>query len=154
MAGKASIPAHVIAARGRRITLLDGTTPALVYGFSSIMRLEEDFGSIDQALEAVSGSGGKMPSLVAICKVMCAGLEHESTDHGLLSDVATLRHLLDSTQIEFYSDMIGEAFELAFPKSKETDDAADPQSAESSPGPSGTTSAPSSSDAAMVSSGV
>jgi hypothetical protein len=113
MAGKTNIPAHIIAARGQKITLLDGSTPTLVYGFSSIMRLEEEFGSVSAALEAVTGPDGESPSLIAVAKVMCAGLEHESTDNGLLSDLDTLRHLLDSTEIEAYSEAIGAAFSAA-----------------------------------------
>jgi hypothetical protein len=154
MAGKTNIPAHIIAARGQKITLLDGSTPTLVYGFSSIMRLEEEFGSVSAALEAVTGPDGESPSLIAVAKVMCAGLEHESTDNGLLSDLDTLRHLLDSTEIEAYSEAIGAAFSAAFPQAAPEDgegSEADPTTA--SRGPSGTTSAPSSSDAQSGSSG-
>jgi hypothetical protein len=154
MAGKTNIPAHIIAARGQKITLLDGSTPTLVYGFSSIMRLEEEFGSVSAALEAVTGADGESPSLTAVAKVMCAGLEHETTESGLLSDLNTLRYLLDSTEIEGYSEAIGAAFSAAFPQSTDADgeeNEADPTAA--SRGLSGSTSAPSSSDALTPSSG-
>jgi hypothetical protein len=162
MAGKAHIPAHVIAARGVKITLLDGSTPSLVYGFSSIMRLEEDFGSIEAALNSVSSEGGAA-ALTAIAKVLCAGLEHESANivdgqgatvaSGPLSEIGVLRYLLDSTQIEEYSDAIGQAFENGFPSRTKEGDEDPTKGAESSPGQTGTTSAPSSSDAQTPSSG-
>lgn len=150
MAGKANIPAHVIAARGRKINLLDGSTPTLVFGFSSIMRLEEDFGTLDQAFGVLQGA----PSITSIAKIMCAGLEHESTDHGLLSDLDVLRHLLDSTEIEAYSTAIGEAFELSFPTAASDDDADPTEGADSSLGQTGSTPRLSSSDEPTQSSGV
>lgn len=150
-----TIPAAIIAARGKQITLIDGSQPHVVFTFSAVMRLEEEFGSIAGALEAVQQvEAGK--AFGSIANILAAGLEHEKTADGhSLGDVDVLRYLLDSQQLQVYSEQLGAAFEAAFPKAeKGGDDSADPTQGETdSLGLSGSTSEPSSSDAPLVSSG-
>lgn len=150
-----TIPAHVLASRGREIKFIDGTTAQLVFTFSSIMTLEESFGSIGAAVNEMKklGDGAAFGSIV---KILAAGLEHEVNADGVpLSTVSLLRHMLDPTQIETYAEQMGSAFEAAFPAADpdEKSDDADPTKPTDSRGPIGTTSAQSSSDAATQNSG-
>lgn len=151
------IPASVIAKRGKPIRLIDDSEVAVVFTFSSIMRIEEDFGSVADALSQVS-AGPTGAAFTALAQIVASGLEHEQLDDGTkLSDVENLRVMLDPFAFEDYSDAMGAAMEAAFPQSAEGDDAGaggddtDPQS--DSPGESGTTSRPSPSDEATETSG-
>jgi hypothetical protein len=151
---RANVPAAVLAARGVPITLLDETQPRLLYTFSSIMRLEEQHGSLAAAMNVVV-DGEKGAAFSGMLGIIAAGLEHEATADGArLSDVETLRYLLDPKLMEDYGNAIKDAFELSFPFDPDSGAEADPtQGAESSPGTTGTTSAPSLSDAQLTSSG-
>jgi hypothetical protein len=146
------IPAHVIAQRGKPITLIDGSVETVVFTFSSLMRIEEDFGSVQGALAAVS-QGARGEAFSSVAKILAAGLEHVRREDGELSDVEYLRCLLDPMSFTRYSDAVGAAIDAAFPD----DDAeagegdADPQ--KDSRGESGTTSQQSPSVEAMPSSG-
>jgi hypothetical protein len=144
----------VISARGRTITLLDGSSVTLVYGFMSIMQLEDEFGSLEAAMKSLS----EEVKLGTIAKIMAAGLLHEThPTAGVLGEIAGLAPLLDTLEIETYSEAIGEAFEAAFPQpvdGQHKGDEPDPTVPVSSPGSSGGTPPQSSSDAAMQSSGV
>lgn len=151
-----NIPASVLAARGKPITLIDGRVVHVVFTFSSVMRLEDDFGSIAAALTAVEQvESGK--AFGSIADILAAGLEHESTEDGArLSNVDVLRYLLDSTELHHYSEQLGAAFEAAFPTPEQKgggDDADPTKGADSSLGQSGTTSPLDSSDEATSSSG-
>lgn len=150
-----NIPASVLAARGKPIKLIDDRVVHVVFTFSSVMRLEDDFGSIAAALSAVEQvESGK--AFGSIADILAAGLEHESTDDGArLSNVDVLRYLLDSTELHNYSEQLGAAFEAAFPTPEKSggDDADPTKGADSSLGQSGTTSPLDSSDEATQSSG-
>ena len=146
------IPASVIAQRGKTITLIDDSTAVVVFTFSSLMRIEEDFGSVQGALAAVS-QGSRGQSFSAVAQIVAAGLEHESRDEAQLSDVEYLRGMLDPMRFDEYSDAVGAAIDAAFPPSDDEagEDDADPQ--RDSRGESGTTSPLSPSDEASASSG-
>lgn len=138
------IPASVIAQRGKKITLIDEREVAVVYTFSSLMRIEEDFGSVAGSLGEISKgeSGAAFTSLV---RIMAAGLEHERTEDGRqLDDTDVLRMLLDPMRFSDYSDALGEALAAAFPKAAEGEQAAggegDADPTKDSPGEFGTTS--------------
>lgn len=151
-----SIPAHILSQRGKPIVLIDGTQVTLVYTFSSLMRIEEDFGSVAAALQAIR-AGERGSVFTSIAQICAAGLEHESMPpHGArLSDVDVLSGYLDPQRVEQYSDALGDALAAAFPETKAEAEAggddADPQP--DSRGESGTTSPPSPSVEAMPSSG-
>lgn len=150
-----SIPAHVLAQRGKRITLIDGTEVAVCYTFSSLMRLEEDFGSIENALQEIN-KGERGAAFTGLGNIMAAGLEHASwgEDALPLDDLRNLRTLLDPMQFEAYSTQLGEALAAAFPSNLQDEGGegdADPQT--DSRGESGITSPPSPSDAVSTSSG-
>lgn len=154
MSGKLEYPAHIIAARGRKVDLIDGTSVVLVYSFSSIMRMEEAYGSIEGALAQLNSPKGVR--LTAVVELMAAGLLHEGhPTNGMLSDVESLAPLLDSMLLKEYSDAIGEAFEASFPKPDpdESGKHADPTATEGSRGLSGSTPERSSSDEQTPSSG-
>lgn len=151
---KLEYPAHIIAARGRKVDLIDGTSVVLVYSFSSIMQMEEKFGSLEGALGQLDSAKGLR--LTAVVDLMAAGLMHEGhPTAGLLSDPASLAPLLDSMKIQEYSEAIGEAFEASFPKPDDESEGrhADPTTTEGSRGQSGTTPGQFSSDAQSESSG-
>lgn len=150
-----NVPAAIIAQRGKKITLIDDREVTVVYTFSSLMRIEEDFGSVAGALESIAG-GEKAKAFTALSQIMAAGLEHERTDDGQgLDDTNVLRMLLDPMRFTDYSDALGEALTAAFPQADTDeqggDDAADPT--KDSPGGSGITSQPSPSDGVNTSSG-
>lgn len=148
-----TIPPSVIAQRGKKITLIDGTIVTCVYTFSSLMRIEEDFGSVNGAL-AVVGQGSNGTAFTSVAQILAAGLEHEQTSDGQkLDDLDTLRSLLDPMKFNTYSDAVGAAIEAAFPDAGESDGEGDTDPSKDSPGESGTTSRPSSSGEATSSSG-
>lgn len=150
-----TVPAHVIAQRGKTITLIDGSSAVVVFTFSSLMRIEDDFGSIAGALAAINENiYGK--AFTSVANILASGLEHvERPDEVDLSDVETLRALLDPMKFADYSDAAGEAIKLAFPEVDDDAEAGegDPDPQQDSLGESGTTSRPSSSDEVSVSSG-
>lgn len=148
------IPAAVIAQRGRDVTLVDESTVTLVYTFSSLMTIEDDFGTLATAFARLDlGERGNMMSTCA--QLMAAGLQHEpaTDDRGPLSDVDTLAGLLDTKRIHEYAEKVGDALAAAFPDAADEggDSEADPT--KDSRGESGTTSQPSPSDAPTPSSG-
>lgn len=110
-----SIPAHVIAQRGQSVTFIDGSKATVVYTFSSLMRIEEDFGSIAAAL-AETERGMSAAAFTAVAQIMAAGLEHEhAADGASLSDVEYLRNVLDPMLFDPYSEAVGKAITAAFP---------------------------------------
>lgn len=151
---RTSIPASVIAQRGRKITLIDGSEALAVCTFSSLMRIEDDFGSVQDALITVrQGAFGK--AFNAVAQILAASLEHvERADGGNLGDVEQLRSLLDPMSFKDYSDAVGDAIDAAFPDVADDEAGegdADPQM--DSRGESGTTSPSSSSVDERTSSG-
>lgn len=151
-----TIPASVIAQRGVKIKLIDDSEPLVVYTFSSLMRIEEDFGSVQGALVAVRQStNGK--AFTSLCTILAAGLEHEPpTAEGVkLDDDEQLRYMLDPMHFSDYSDAMGEALDRAFPEADDDETAGegDADPTKDSPGESGTTSQPSPSDEVSSSSG-
>lgn len=136
-----NVPADVIAQRGIPIKLIDGSEARAVVTFSTIMTIEEEFGSIADALAAINGGAmGKVFGGVA--SVLAACLEHEPPrEQGRLDDVDVLRNLLDPMQFSTYVDAAGNAISAAFPAGDDAEAGegdADPQ--QDSPGESGTTS--------------
>jgi hypothetical protein len=136
-----TIPASVIAQRGRPVSFIDGTKATLVCTFSSLMRIEEDFGSIATAL-AETQRGMTGPAFTSVASIMAACLQHEPARDGQsLADPETLRLLLDPMLFDDYSEAAGEAISAAFPA--EADDKAgegDPDPQPGSLGESGGTS--------------
>jgi hypothetical protein len=156
MSKNISYPASVIAARGRKITLLDDTEVTLVYGFASLMRVESDFGSFTEALRSLGG-GDRPISTNGLAKLVAAGLLHEGhPTEGALGDPEHVAGLLDTMRIASYVAAISDALVEAFPQASKGEhvDEDPTEGDESSPGLSGTTSEPSSSVDESVSSGV
>lgn len=137
---RSQIPASIIAQRGKTITLMDGSTATVVYTFSSLMVVEDDFGSIVGALAEING-GMTGRTFNAVARLAAAGLEHETTaDGAALSDVDMIRGLLDPMRFDEYAKAIGEAIDTAFPAATEGSGEGDADPQMDSPGASGGTS--------------
>jgi hypothetical protein len=155
---KSSIPAAVLHQRGVPITLIDGSTAVVVFTFSSLARIEAQYGSVGAALHEAQGSTTDAAVFSGLTQVLACGLEHETRGEGGaavdLGDAEQLVHLLDSALVREYSKAIDDGFDKSFPK-PEGDDAGDPQGPgePASHGTSGSTSAQSPSDEGTTSSG-
>jgi hypothetical protein len=157
MARRPIVHPTILAAKGVPIILTDqehniDKPVSVCFTFSAIMNLEQEFGSLQGAMEVLNqGEGGA--AFTSIVKILGCGLEHETTDHGALSDLDVLAGYVDTGRIKEYADALGEAFKKAFPPnltdSGDAAGSADP----SSLGASGTTSPPSGSDSLTPSSG-
>ena len=150
------IPAHVLADRGVEIELLDGKSVTICYGFRSLMQLEDQYGSVNAAIELVQqGVDGK--AFTSLAGILAAGLMHETTETGVLGDANVLADYLDPTKLEDYAEAMSEAFTRSFPSSDDDDesesDESDPTVTTSSPGASGTSSHESASASVTTNSG-
>ena len=99
------------------ITLNDGVERTLKYDLNAMAELEDKYGSVDAAFEAVNAN-----SIKAIRCVLWAGLIHaepELTERqvGSMIDMAYLANLVDT---------MGEAFEADMPPVPEESGVADP----------------------------
>jgi hypothetical protein len=143
------------------LTLTTGREVPLRYGMLSVLRLEETFGSLNAMRVAFNAAAaGEGPIVGPTLGILCAGLlEEHDGNGGRLSNLETLAPLLDQDLIQEYAAVAGQALLRAFPKAAASAGEAPGEAtaptlpAVTSPGPSGTTSAPSSSDAATTSSG-
>lgn len=170
MPNRPPIPPQVLAARGVPVRLIDGTEVRICYTFHSLMTLEETANGVVDAMKILADLNGAQFSEVV--NLMAAGLEHEQYDvvippqqAGLqptvervtLDDVEVLSSLLDTMTLGSYMTAMIEAFNNAFPQREaaagDTDQEGGEDPTQASPGPSGSTSAPSTSDGATPSSG-
>lgn len=95
-------------ATGVPITLSDGRTPRLRYGMRGLKALEDEFGSINNAIDLVNGEvAGKV--FTPLVKLLAAGLIQEELDEDALLD------LLVPAWLDEYSTALQAAFEEAFP---------------------------------------
>lgn len=141
-----TIPPAILAQRGVPITLVDGTTRSLCYTFRSLLLIEEQFGTLQRALNSLDFVENKdAKAFSAINGLMAAGLAHETVgDDATPVTSAVLPDWIDPAQLTEYGNAIGQAITLAFPKAPEAEE---PDAEEDppvvSPGSSGTTSPPS-----------
>lgn len=139
------------------VTLLNGRTVTLRYGFRSMRRLEQMFGSLgEMARQQQAGGDGTMYEATA--KMLACGMLHEHDGEGAPLTVDRLDDLLDPAKIDVYLEAATAALALAFPAEAEEvvaqgPPAGDVAAATDSPGAPGTTPPPSSSDAPTPSSG-
>lgn len=168
-----NIPPQVLAARGVPIRLVDETEVRVCYTFHSLVILEEKYDGLAGALSALADPDSAQFGTIA--GLLSAGLEHEqydlqvpadpqvgggnTTQRIYLDNMDVLPYLLDSARLGEYAKAMGDAFRQAFPqqvKAVEEAAAADPQppvQEKDSPGPTGSTSEPSTSDGPPTSSG-
>ncbi len=142
-----------LAARGRPLPLLNGSTLTLRYDFSALLAIEERFGGIGIMQERMSDRGLRGPVLTTTLELLVCGLRHTPGPNGVPWTVERLAPLLDPARIGEYSEAAGAALAEAFPTTAPTPTTTTADGNGASPGTTGTTSAPSSSDAAMSSSG-
>lgn len=88
-----------------KITLLDGVERTLRYDLNAMAELEDRYGSVDAAFEAMDNN-----SIKAIRCVLWAGLIHEDADLteqkvGSLIDMQYLQGLMESVGQAFNADM-------------------------------------------------
>jgi hypothetical protein len=110
------IPASILANRGVPIKLMTGREVVVCYTFKSLMLLEEQFGSIQAALEIIANPTNAQ--FAGIAKILACGLVHEvatEADGQGLGNVDVLADLLDSAELKVYADAMGEAFSKSFP---------------------------------------
>lgn len=137
---------------GVPITLIDGRTVNVAYGFAGLRKIEAAHGGLQPVLEMLKG-GADATIFTALADILAAGLVHENIDGEQLSSPDVLADWLDPTQIGPYGEAIGQAFALSFPASTGNAKGETATETANSPGTSGTTSAPSGTDAPMMSSG-
>lgn len=152
-----TIPPSILAQRGLPIVLIDGTQLTLCYNFRSLLAIEEQFGSLQRALDSLDVVENKdAKAFGAINGLLAAGLAHELVgEDGSMVTADNLPDWIDPSQIAEYGKAIGTAITLAFPKAdqagEEPGDDVDPTIP--SPGSPGTTSPSSSGDGTRSSSG-
>jgi hypothetical protein len=151
-----TIPPAVLAQRGVPVTLVDGTILTLCYNFRSLLVIEDQFGTLQRALDSLDFVANKdAKAFAAINGLMAAGLGHELVgDDGTPVTAEVLPDWIDPAQIVEYGKAIGQAITTAFPKAAEgegADEEVDPP--KDSPGLPGTTSLSSSGDGALTTSG-
>lgn len=95
-------------AEGVPLTLTDGREVYLRYGMRALKMLEDKFGSLEVAQNALGG-GGKM--IGPLMDLLSAGLAHE----GISAD--ELLDLVDPYSLEKYTELLIAAFDQAFPAS-------------------------------------
>ena len=148
-----SSDADRILAEGVPIRLLDGRTPHLRYSMLSLKRLEDIFGSLEEADEALQS--GKV--ITALVHWLACGLLHEKLDEKALDALLDVRR----TALREYTAAIRQAAAQALGDQLETEPEQGPApnlQAEEVPGSPltgepGTSSAPSFSDEVMLPSG-
>lgn len=95
-------------AAGHPITLLDGRSANVRFGFRGLLMLEEHFGSLPAVQNAISSDGtGK--ALEPIARLVSAGLAGEGLSYDELVD------LLDPRCLAEYVAAVGAALEEALP---------------------------------------
>lgn len=132
---------------GVPIKLADGSTVTLRYGMLGVRDVDAHFGSVSAMFSAIDGTL-TIPIAEPLAHAIAAGLRHRNAEAHHTPDVLLEQDLLDTTQMESYIEAVIEAMMQAFPplrRAVEEVKSSAPTTA--SPGPSGTTSPPSSSDA-------
>lgn len=144
-----TIPPAVLAQRGVPITLIDGTEVRICYTFRSLIMIEDEFGSLQRALNALDyGDNPDAKAFASICTLVAAGLQHEvaGPDGTQLGHRDVVADYLDTQQVQEIGEAIGKAITNAFPAKTEAaeEDADQPDPTLPSPGSTGSTSAASS----------
>lgn len=135
---------------GEPLQLLDGRTVHVKYGMRGLMRLEDAFGSLAAVQTQISQDGTGAVFTPAM-KLLACGLLHEHDGAGApLSDPERLADLIAPERFQDAVSAAGRALQRAFPNAPQVG-AAETAPEQPSRGESGTTSAPSSSDAPMMS---
>lgn len=127
---------------GVALVLTDGREVTLRYGMRSLKMLEDTFGTIADAQNALA-AGGK--AIGPLMELLAAGLVHEAITADAMLD------LVEPAKMVSYTDALVAAFELAFPAAGKAGAPAGAQNG--STGACSTTSPPSPSGAATTSSG-
>lgn len=155
---RSTLPHELISSRGVKLDLV-GQSVTIVYSFRALALVEEHFGSVGMALASLTSKNHQATSTA---QMLACGLAHEVDAGGApLSELDALYPLLDSEQLGDYQTAIVEALANAVPAIRaavdaENEDESDPtkgSATQSSPGNSGSTSRPSSSDEATANSG-
>lgn len=151
-------PGTQLAADGTKLTLPSGHVVRVRYGFRALLALEQHFGGLANIQAAVS-QNAEGAALQPLVHMLAAGLlrEHDGTGAPLTYD--RLADVLDETppaQVQPFLTAAGEAVAAAMaeafpPASKDAE--GNDQGQTASPGPTGTTPPPSSSDAPTTPSG-
>lgn len=140
-----TIPPAILAQRGVPLTLIDGTTVHLCYNFRSLMRIEEEFGSLQRALNALDfGENPDAKAFSAMASLAAAGLQHEvAGPDGTPMDTADrVSDYLDTQHVQELGEAIGKAITAAFPAKVEgAQEGEEEDPTPPSPGSTGSTSA-------------
>lgn len=95
-----------ILAPGRSITLVNGNTITIRYGFNALGILEDEFGSVDGLFKALAdGAKGRLFKSLAVA--LWAGTSRQLTKEAFAD-------LLDPTQLAAYSEAMNGALAQAF----------------------------------------
>jgi hypothetical protein len=140
-----------LAAEGEPLTLTNGHQVRIRYGMKSLMRLEDTFGGLKNI--AVDTDGTK-PIIGPLMDLLACGLLHEHDGQGAPLTREHLAELVDPKDFQRVLETAGKALSDAFPTLQAPAALAAPEApTQAFPGPSGTTSAPSSTDAPITTSG-
>jgi hypothetical protein len=95
----------VKASKDVSVTLCDGTKHKLVYTLGALAKLEEEYGSVDKAFEALDKN-----SMNAVITVLWAGMLHEDRnlskdDVAFNIDIAGLSDIMESVNTALTQDM-------------------------------------------------
>lgn len=133
-------------AAGHPVTLIDGRSVTVRFGFRGLLMLEEHFGSLPAVQNAISSDGtGK--ALEPIAHLVAAGLCAEGLSYDDLVD------LLDPRQLAEYVSAVGAALEEALPAPAPENGVGKANGRNGSPGKTSTSSGPSASAAQTMTSG-
>lgn len=100
-----------------KLTLLDGVERTLRYDLNAMAELEDRYGSVDAAFEAMDKN-----SIKAVRCVLWAGLIHE--DPGLTEQ--KVGSLIDMKYLQELMSSVGQAFNADLPKQEQSGDTANP----------------------------
>ena len=136
-----AVDAAQVLAEGRTVTLTNGQTITVRFGFRTLAAVEKEWGSVG-ALAGLLATGLQGQLYTTIGNVLA-----------LMSDLSAdeVMDLLDPTQLGEYGRAIDDSLDEALPKPKGGESGKAPTNG--SPGETSTTSEPSDSDAPMPSSG-
>ena len=103
--------------KASKITLLDGVEHTLWYSLNAMADLEEEYGTVEKAFEALSAG-----SMKAVRFLLWAGLQHE--DKPLT--VQQVGNLIDLELMADLKEKMGDAFENSMPAPEDTATVQDP----------------------------
>lgn len=95
-----------IKAKAAKITLLDGVEHTLRYTLNAMAELEDEYGTVTKAFEALDNG-----SIKAVRFVLWAGLLHENE----AITVQQVGNLIDIELMSNLQDTMGQAFEASMP---------------------------------------